>query len=138
MSRRLKVGVVGGGIGAAHVDAYRQLPDLYEVVAFCDIDAAKTDKARAELGIADVTTSFDDLLGRDLDIVDVTTPSNLHFAQAMRALEAGHHVVVEKPFVASLAEADRLAEAENEGRQEGLTDLPVPLRQRHPPVPASA
>ncbi len=111
MSRRLKVGVVGGGIGAAHIDAYRELPDLYEVVAFCDIDTVKTDKAK-ELGIADTTTSFEDLLGRDLDIVDITTPPDLHFSQATQALQSGHDVVLEKPFVSSLAEADALAETE--------------------------
>lgn len=112
MSRRLKVGVVGGGIGIAHIDAYRALPDLYDVVAFCDIDADKTDKIAAERAIPEKMTSFEALLNRDLDIVDITTPSNLHFAQAMRALEVGRHVVVEKPFASSLAEADALAAAE--------------------------
>lgn len=112
MSRRLKVGVVGGGIGVGHIAAYRELPDLYEVAAFCDIDADRTAKVAAEHAIGDTTTSFDALLDRDLDLIDVTTPSNLHFAQAMQALEAGRHVVVEKPFVSSLDEADRMAAAE--------------------------
>ncbi len=112
MSKRLKVGVVGGGIGAGHIAAYRELPDLYEVVAFCDVDPAKNEKAKAEFGIADTTTSFAELLSRDLDVVNITTPSNLHFEQAMQALAAGRNVVVEKPFVSSLAEADRMAEAE--------------------------
>jgi predicted dehydrogenase len=112
MSRRLKVGVVGGGVGVGHVTAYQDLPDLYEVAAFCDIDAGKADKVAAEYGIADRTTSFDALLDIDLDIVDICTPSALHFAQAMQALAARRHVVVEKPFVSSLSEADRLAEAE--------------------------
>ena len=39
--QRLRVAVVGGGIGAQHIEAYRKLPELYEVRAFCDIDAAK-------------------------------------------------------------------------------------------------
>jgi predicted dehydrogenase len=112
MSRRLRVGVVGGGIGVGHIAAYRELPDLYEVAAFCDIDADKVAKVAAEHAIGDTTTSFDALLGRDLDLIDVTTPSNLHFAQTMQALEAGRHVVVEKPFVSSLDEADRMAAAE--------------------------
>ena len=136
MSKRLKVGVVGGGIGAAHIEAYQQLPDLYEVVAFCDIDTAKTDKAK-EFGIADTTTSFAALLDRDLDIVDITTPPDLHFSQATQALESGRHVVLEKPFVSSLAEADALAETEKASGKRLSADLPVSLRQRHPPVPAS-
>ncbi len=112
MSKRLKVGVVGGGIGVAHITAYRDLPDLYEVVAFCDIDPEKAEKVAAEYGIADTMTSFDELLERDLDIVNITTPPDLHFPQATQALKAGRHVVLEKPFVSSLAEADALAETE--------------------------
>lgn len=112
MSRRLKVGVVGGGVGVGHITAYRDLPDLYEVAVFCDIDAGKADKVAAEYGIAGKTTSFDALLDRDLDVIDIATPSDLHFAQTIQALAAGRHVVVEKPFVSSLAEADRMAAAE--------------------------
>jgi predicted dehydrogenase len=112
MSQRLKVGVVGGGVGKGHVAAYRQFPDLYEVVAICDIDGERARAIAAEHGLAHTFTAFDDVLAADLDIVDICTPSGLHFSQAKAALEAGHHVVVEKPFVSSLAEADALAEAE--------------------------
>ena len=112
MSRRLKVGVVGGGVGVGHITAYRELPELYEVAAFCDIDAAKATDVSAKHGIAKSFTDFGALLDHDLDIVDITTPSNLHFGQAMQALKAGRNVIVEKPFVSSLAEADELAEAE--------------------------
>jgi len=122
MSQRLKVGVVGGGIGRGHITAYRQFPDLFEVVAICDIDAARADAIAAEYDIARTFTTFEDLLAADLDIVDICTPSGLHFAQAKAALEAGHHVVVEKPFVASLAEADALAEAE---RKSGKRCSPI-------------
>ncbi len=111
MSKRFKVGVVGGGVGVGHITAYKELPDLYEVVAFCDVDADKANQVAAEHGIADTMTAYEALLDRDLDIVDITTPSNLHFQQAIQALAAGHHVVVEKPFVSSLAEADALAAA---------------------------
>ena len=111
MSKRLKVGVVGGGVGVAHITAYQELPDLYEVVAFCDIDPDKAEKVGAEHGIADTMTAFEDLLARDLDVVNVATPSDQHFGQTLQALAAGHHVVVEKPFASSLAEADRMAEA---------------------------
>ena len=112
MSRRLKVGVVGGGIGVAHITAYQELPDLYEVTAFCDIDGAKAADVSAKYGIARMMTSFEAMLDADLDIIDICTPPNLHFPQATQALEAGHHVVLEKPFVSSLAEADALAATE--------------------------
>ena len=112
MTRRLKVGVVGGGIGVAHIKAYKSLPDLYDLVAFCDLDPSKGEKVAAENGITYTTTSFEELLARDLDIVDITTPPSLHFPMATKALKAGRNVVLEKPFVSSLAEADALAETE--------------------------
>lgn len=112
MSRRLKVGVVGGGIGAGHIAAYKQLPELYEVAAFCDIDAERSAAVCREHGIANSFAAIEAMLDHDLDIIDVCTPSALHFAQAKQVLAAGRHVVVEKPFVGCLAEADELAAAE--------------------------
>jgi predicted dehydrogenase len=112
MSRRLRVGVVGGGVGVGHITAYQELPDLYEVAAFCDIDTARAETVAREHKIARSFTSLEALLGHDLDMIDIATPSSLHFEQARAVLAAGRHVVVEKPFVSSLAEADELAEAE--------------------------
>lgn len=110
--RTLKVGVVGGGIGAKHIEAYAELPDLYAVEAFCDIDPAKAADVAGKHGVPRTVSDLDALLALDLDLVDICTPSNLHADQVKRALEAGRHVVVEKPFASSLAEADALAAAE--------------------------
>lgn len=112
MSKRFRVGVVGGGVGLNHIEAYRQLPDLYSVDAFCDIDPARAASVASDYGIEKIVPSLDALLDLDLDIVDICTPSSLHFAQASKALAAGRHVVVEKPLAGSLAEADQLAELE--------------------------
>jgi predicted dehydrogenase len=106
--RRLKVGVVGGGVGVSHIDAYQQLPDHYEVVSICDIDAARAERIAAEKHVPKSTTRLADLLALDLDLVDIATPSNLHFAQATEALKAGRNVALEKPAAASLAEVDEL------------------------------
>lgn len=112
MSRRLRVGIVGAGIGAHHAAAFGSLPDLYSIEAVCDLDQARAAALAAEHGIARVVTSYEDLLALDLDIVDICTPSHLHFAQAAAALEAGRHAIVEKPLAGSLAEVDALADIE--------------------------
>lgn len=112
MSHRLKVGVVGAGIGGHHIAAFRHLPDLYAVEAVCDVDVERARVLAGENGIARTVAAYDDLLALDLDIVDICTPSNLHFAQARRALEAGRHAIVEKPLAGSLADVDALHEAE--------------------------
>jgi predicted dehydrogenase len=122
MSRRLKVGVVGCGVGVGHIKAYQELPDLYSVEALCDIDPAKAQKIVREHDIPASVADFDEFLERDLDIVDICTPSALHFEQARKALLAARHVVVEKPFAGSLAEADQLAELE---RRTGKKLCPV-------------
>jgi predicted dehydrogenase len=117
-SERLKVAVVGGGIGTQHIDALIRLPEQYELVAFCDIDPEKAKAVADRYAIGRATTSFDELLGRDeIDIVDLCTPAGLHVAQTSAALEAGKHVICEKPLAGSLAEVDRLAAlAETTGR----------------------
>lgn len=122
MSQRLRVGIVGAGIGASHIDAYRELPDHYAVEALCDLDGERARHVAAERDVPIGLTSYDALLARDLDLIDICTPSNLHFAQAMQALAAGRHVVVEKPLAGSLAEVDALAEAE---RKSGKRLSPV-------------
>jgi predicted dehydrogenase len=114
MTRKLSVGVVGGGIGAMQIDAFRTLSDLYSLEAICDIDAARAENLAAKHGIANVLTDFDALIARDLDVVSICTPSGLHFEQAKKALRAGRNVIVEKPFASSLAEADELAKVERE------------------------
>ena len=110
---RLRVAVVGGGIGTQHIDALLKLPELYEPAAFCDIDAARAGAVAERYGIPAALTSFDELIARDdIDVVDVCTPSGLHAAQTRAALGAGKHVICEKPLAASLAEVDGLAALE--------------------------
>src|SRR6516164_1355630 len=122
MSQRIRVGIVGAGIGASHIQAYRELPDHYTVEALCDIDGERAGKLAADYKVATVLTAYEDLLARDLDLIDICTPSNLHFAEAMEALAAGRHVVVEKPLAGSLAEVDALSDAE---RKSGKRVSPI-------------
>jgi predicted dehydrogenase len=118
VSERLRIAVVGGGIGTQHIDALLELPEQFELVAFCDIDPAKAEAIADRYGIRSAVTSYDELLARDeIDIVDICTPSCLHAAQTRAALEAGKHVVCEKPLAGSLAGVDELtALAEAAGR----------------------
>jgi predicted dehydrogenase len=113
MVQKLRVAVVGLGVGKGHLEAYAQIPDLYEVVAVCDLDAAKASAAAAEFGVPWHTTQFSDLLNSDkLDMVDICTPPYTHRMLIEQALAAGLHVVCEKPLVGSLAEADAVAAAQ--------------------------
>ena len=105
------VAIVGFGIGKMHLEGYRALPDLFEVRAVADLDPARR-AAAADLGVPETPDDIAAILGRDdVGIVDICTPPATHLALAEAALAAGHHVILEKPLVGSLAECDRLGEA---------------------------
>lgn len=111
-----KVAIVGAGIGASHLKGYQALPERFQVKTVCDLDTARAEKMTQNTDIA-VTSSFDDVLASDVDIIDICLPPHLHFSTSMQALDAGKHVMCEKPLVPSLAEADALvAKAESTGR----------------------
>lgn len=107
MSRR--VAILGAGIGAAHLAAYRALPARFSVVCLCDRDRAR---AEAVAGGTPVSTDIAAVLADPaIELVDICLPPDLHLEVALAALAAGKHVVCEKPLVTALAEADRLEAA---------------------------
>jgi len=120
---RLRVAVVGLGVGFGHVAAYRELADRYELVAVCDPVQSKLDIASRFLGVPRALTSFEELLAlEDLDVVNICTPPDLHVPMVRAVLESGRHAVCEKPLAASLAEVDALAACE---RESGRRLMPI-------------
>ncbi|MCB0167575.1 MAG: Gfo/Idh/MocA family oxidoreductase [Anaerolineae bacterium] len=115
MTKTLKVGVVGSGIGQSHIESYQTLPDMFEVLALCDLDRARAAAVAESCGVPRVVTDLAELCRMDdLDVIDVCTPSFLHFPHTLQALAAGKHVICEKPVAGSLREIDQLIAAEAE------------------------
>jgi predicted dehydrogenase len=105
----MRVGVIGTGfIGPAHVEALRRLGNV-EVVAISDVDE-QTARAKAEmLGIENYFGDYRELLkDGDIEAVHICTPNNLHYQMSKEALEAGKHVVCEKPLATTVAEGEDL------------------------------
>lgn len=103
--------IVGAGIGAEHMKGYAALPDQFRVTAICDLNEARAAEVAAGYKGVAVTSDFDAVLADPtVDIVDICLPPHLHFRTCRDALEAGKIVVCEKPLVASLRDADLLAE----------------------------
>ncbi|MEM7376037.1 MAG: Gfo/Idh/MocA family oxidoreductase [Pseudomonadota bacterium] len=106
------VAILGAGIGAQHLDGYRALPDTFRVHTVCDLD---TDRAAALAARAPGCRSTSDtgaVIGNaEIDIVDVCLPPHLHADIAIKAMQAGHHVVCEKPLAESVDAAERMIEA---------------------------
>jgi predicted dehydrogenase len=108
----LRAGVVGTGfIGAVHVESLRRLG--VEVVG---VVGSTPERARSK-ALAPVIDSFDTLLADDrVDVVHLTTPNYLHHPQAKQALDAGKHVVCEKPVAMTSEQSAELLElAERSG-----------------------
>ncbi len=106
----LKVGVVGmGGIGNLHADCHKA-DELAELVAVCDLIKERADKAAERLGVPAYYSLKEMLKAHpDLDIVDVCTSGyengSWHYEPTMEALDAGKHVLVEKPISNEITEA---------------------------------
>src|SRR5207237_1170756 len=112
-SERLRVAVVGVGIGRSHVRGYEAVPERFQIVALCDIDAERARPVAEEHGIPRVVTDLAELCRMDdLDVIDLCTPPHLHFEQIQQVLAAGKHAICEKPLVSSLREVDELIHVE--------------------------
>jgi predicted dehydrogenase len=105
----MRTGVVGVGyLGRFHAQKYANLPGS-QLVGIADPSAAARDAVAAELGVA-AYADHRALLGK-VDAVSVVTPTPLHFAVAREFLEAGVHVLVEKPMTVTVEEGAALVEA---------------------------
>jgi len=111
----LKVGVVGcGGVGLRHSQAYQSHPEA-ELICVCDMVKEKAEARARELGVK-AYFSVKEMLAaeEDLDVVGVITADHLHFIPTMEALEAGKHVLVEKPLSLDIREAEQMVEKARE------------------------
>ncbi|RHA38298.1 Gfo/Idh/MocA family protein [Cellulomonas rhizosphaerae] len=116
---RLGVGMVGYAfMGVAHAQAWRNAPRFFDLPLAVDMavvagrNEAAVRAAAATQGWRDVETDWKALVGRDdVDLVDVCTPGDTHAEIAIAALEAGKHVLCEKPLANSVAEAEAMAAA---------------------------
>src|SRR5215217_7749555 len=109
---RLRFGILGCGvIGSHHADAILGLQGA-ELVAVADVVSEPAEKLAEEHVCAHYASLEEMLSGVDLDAVCVCTPSGMHAEGAITALEAGKHIVVEKPVDVTLQAADRLIEVQ--------------------------
>ncbi len=106
-----RVGIVGGGFMATvHSRAARAA--RARLVGIVSSSAERTARAADELGVERAFASLDELLADEgIDVVHVTTPNALHAEQALAVIEAGKHVVCEKPLATTVADARALTEA---------------------------
>ena len=127
MVDRLRAGVIGCGVGAAHAYAYRRNPDV-DLVAACDLDPAVLarlyTRATIEPGSVREYADYREMLAREeLDLVSVATPDHLHLGPVVDAVARGvRGILCEKPLATTLADADRIVAAVEESGTPTLVD----------------
>lgn len=107
----LKLGVIGTGwITKQFVDA-AAATKAYTLTAVYSRHQESAQTFIDQTAPATAYTKMDDFLGSDVDVVYIASPNSLHASQALAALDAGKHVIVEKPLVATAMEFEKLDEA---------------------------
>ena len=115
MEKKVKLAIIGcGGIGTGkHLPSLSKVPEV-EVVAFCDLIEERAVEAAKKFGTPDarVYVEYKELLAKeqDIEVVHVCTPNRSHSEISIAALEAGHHVMCEKPMAKTYAEAKAMLE----------------------------
>jgi predicted dehydrogenase len=114
-----RVAILGAGIGAEHLTGYRALPDRFTVAALCDRDLDRATVVAAGDSSIRLEADIDAILDDDsISLVDICLPPHLHAPVAVAALDAGKHVICEKPLARSLAEVETIGAARGRSGRE--------------------
>jgi len=129
--RLLKIAMIGYAfMGAAHSQAWRNVHRFFpldvtpEMSVLVGRNADAVAQAAHTMGWAETATDWRAVVGRDdIDVVDVCTPGDTHAEIAIAALEAGKHVLCEKPLANTLAEAEEMTAAADAARARGVRSM---------------
>jgi len=117
MAHELGIAVVGVGYWGPNLIRNFSLAEGWDLRWVCDLDGDRAARAVGKRSTVEVTSSIDDVLDDlDVDAVAIATPAHTHAELAIRALDAGKHVLIEKPLAASVAEGEKMVSvAEDRG-----------------------
>ncbi len=126
--KSLRVAMIGYGfMGAAHSQGWRTAPRVFDLPADAEMavivgrDGAAVAKAARKWGWAESATDWREVIARDdIDVVDIVTPGESHAEIAIAALDAGKHVLCEKPLANTVAEAEAMAAAAERAAARGV------------------
>ncbi len=117
----LKVGIIGSGFIATqkHLPAWQKIVHRAQVVALCDVNGTQAQELARAFDIPKIYGDAEQMQEQEkLDIIDICSPPRTHADLAIRALQAGAHVLIEKPMAVSTEECDAiLAAAQQSGRK---------------------
>ncbi|MFA6101272.1 MAG: Gfo/Idh/MocA family oxidoreductase [Victivallaceae bacterium] len=109
--KKIKAGVVGLRMGGEHLTAYLE-SDKYEVAGICDVDEQLLRRKAQESNAPLVTNDYTAIINNpEIELVSIATPDHLHAEQCIKALNAGKHVLAEKPLALTIEECKKIIEA---------------------------
>lgn len=112
-SDKVRIGIIGVGIGQAHIKGYNKVEEA-EIVALCDVNQDRAAQVQRDCGVgkARLFSDYRQMLDEsELDAVSVCLPNILHRPVAMDCLDAGKHIICEKPLATSALDAQAIADA---------------------------
>jgi predicted dehydrogenase len=111
LNKTLRVGIIGLGVGEAHIAGF-ELDPRCRVTALCDFDPSKRSVVRAKYKGCRIYSTFDELIAdKDIDVVSIASYDNFHAEQLLRCLTEGKHVFVEKPLCITEQELEKINES---------------------------
>ena len=109
MSDLVRIGIIGCGAGRLHAREYVTLDDV-DLVALAGLEEDRCRQVATKYGIPRIYRDYTELLAQpDIDGVTICVPNHLHAPMTIAALEAGKHVLVEKPMATSVADGEAMA-----------------------------
>lgn len=130
--KKLNIGLVGAGfMGKAHVVGYSNMPKLFwpapampVLKTVCDIVPEIAQEAKERFGFVQCCTDWKEMIqDPEIDVVSICTPNNVHAPIAIAALEAGKHVICEKPIASTMEDAKAMAEAAEKAAAKGIISM---------------
>ena len=112
---KYQVAIIGTNIGAKHYEDFQKVSDRFNIHTICGLTKDSIDNIIPSNSDIKVSLNFEDVLKiKEIDIIDICLPPHLHFSACKKSLEAGKHVICEKPLVSSLEELDKLSQISKE------------------------
>lgn len=121
--RKIRIGIVGLGIGQHHVNGYLTHPSA-QIVALCDANPERLNSVSDKFDIANRYTDYSEMLAKEkLDVLSVCTPNCLHKEVALAGFAAGCHVLCEKPMALNAEEAREMLAAAKKAKKRLMIDF---------------
>jgi predicted dehydrogenase len=111
MARTVKAGIIGAGIGKFHIEGYQKHPNA-QAYALADVNPAALEAVGCGYGIPNLYPEYKEMLANpEIDCVSVCVPNALHMPVVIDCLEAGKHVLCEKPLARNAKEGEKMVAA---------------------------